>query len=104
MDPALFPDGMTNESRSGSYNNMIDITGLPGRSKHSDSAASTDIAILAQLLGSKQGVTKHRENMGRRQDSKDALGKIRNRVDLEEIIQELNAVREVVFRGQTNRL
>jgi hypothetical protein len=104
MDRALCPDGMTNESRSGLYNNMIDITALPGRSKHSDSAVSTDIAMLAQLLGSEQGVTKHRENMGWRQENKDTLGKIRNRADLEEKIQELNAVREVVFRGQTNRL
>jgi hypothetical protein len=53
-------------------------------------------------LGSEQGVTKYRENMGWRQESKDTLGKIRNRADLEEKIQKLNAVREVVFRGQSS--
>jgi hypothetical protein len=49
-------------------------------------------------------LTEHQENMGWRQESKDTLGKIRNRADLEEKIQELNAVREVVCRDQTNRL
>jgi hypothetical protein len=60
--------------------------------------------MLAQLLGSEQRLTKHRQSMGLRQESKDTLGKIRNRADLEEKIHELNAVHEVVFRGQTNRL
>jgi hypothetical protein len=49
MDRALCPDGMTNEDRSRLYNNMINITASPGKSKHSDSAASTYIAMLAQL-------------------------------------------------------
>jgi hypothetical protein len=63
---------------------MIDITALPGRSQHSDSAASTDIVTLAQLLSldSERGVTKHREKMGWKQESKDTLCKIRNRADL----------------------
>jgi hypothetical protein len=54
MDKALCSDRMTNESRSGLYNNTIYITAILGRSKHSESAASTDIAMLAQLLGSEQ--------------------------------------------------
>jgi hypothetical protein len=53
MDRALCPDGTTNESRNGLYNNRI--TELPGRKKDSDSAASTGIAMLAQLWGSEQG-------------------------------------------------
>jgi hypothetical protein len=80
---------------------MIDLTAIPGRSKHSERAASTDIAMLVQLLGSEQGVTKYRENMGWRKESKDSLGKIRNRADLGE---KIHAIREVVFRGRTNRL
>jgi hypothetical protein len=84
MDLALCLDGMTDESRSGLYNNTTEITALPGRSKQSDSAASTDIAMLAQLLSSEEGVTKHWESTGWRQESKDTLGKIRNRADLGE--------------------
>jgi hypothetical protein len=38
MNRALDPDGMTNESRGGLYNNMIDITALPGRLKHRSTA------------------------------------------------------------------
>jgi hypothetical protein len=79
MNRALWPDGMTNEDRSGLYNNMIDIAALPGRSKKSEGAASTDIALLAQLLSSEQGVAKHRTNIAWRNASKDTLSKIKSR-------------------------
>jgi hypothetical protein len=95
---------MTDEDRSGLYNNMIDIAALPGRSKQSEGAASTDMALLAQLLSSEQGVAKHRTNIAWRNASKDTLSKINSRKDLEQIITELNAVRAVAFRGQQNRL
>jgi hypothetical protein len=101
MNQALLcPDGMSDEDQSGLYNNMMDIAALPGMSKNSDGAASTDMALLAQLLGSEQGVARHRMNIGRRNESKDTLNKIKSRKDLERIIKELNAVRAVAFRGQ----
>jgi hypothetical protein len=62
------------------------------------------MALLAQLLGSEQGVARHRTNIGWRNESKDTLSKIKSRKDLERIIKELNAVRAVAFRGQENRL
>jgi hypothetical protein len=104
MHRALCPDGMTKEDRSSLYNNMLDIAALPGMSKQSEGMASTDIAALAQMLGSEQGVASHRTNIGWRNASKDTLRKIKNRVDLERVVKELNSVRNVAVRGQTNRL
>jgi hypothetical protein len=64
----------------------IDMTASLGRpNEHSDSSASTDVAMLAQLLGSEQGVTKHREKIGWRQESKNTLGRIKKRVDYESV-------------------
>jgi hypothetical protein len=77
---------------------------LPGMSKKIAGAASTDMALLAQLLGSEQaGVARHRTNIGWRNKSKDMLSNVKSRKD-ERIIKEFNAVRAVAFRGQENRL
>jgi hypothetical protein len=52
MNQALCPDGMSDDDQGGLYNNMMDIAALPGMSKKSDGAASTDMALLTQMLGS----------------------------------------------------
>jgi hypothetical protein len=93
MNQALCPDGMSYDDQGGLYNNMMDIAASPGMFKKSDGAASTDMALLAQLLGSEQGVARQRMNIGWRNESTDTLSKIKNRQDLERVIKELNDVR-----------
>jgi hypothetical protein len=60
-DPSVSDPTCVNNTLIHGQAEMIDIMVLPGRSKHSESAASTDIAMLAKLWGTEQGVTKHRQ-------------------------------------------
>jgi hypothetical protein len=60
-------------------------------------AAVDGYVLAAADVGLGEGVAKHRTDFGWRNESKDALSKIKNRLEL--ILQGLVSIREVAFLG-----